>query len=152
MQVTILTDGLFQIGWATENCTPNPDGDVGKGVGDDLHSYAFDGQRCLKWHNGSGKYGKHWKAEDVVGCYLDLDKREISFSLNGDDLGVAFNNVDVETGLIPAASMQFGQMCRFNFGSRPMRYESNPQWQLLHSQAVRIRRISASHFHLFELC
>ena len=36
---------------------------MGKGVVDDQHSYAFDGQRCLKWHNQSAKYGKHWKAE-----------------------------------------------------------------------------------------
>jgi hypothetical protein len=39
-------------------------------------------------------YGRHWKNGDVVGCYIDLEKGTISFSLNGDDLGIAFENIN----------------------------------------------------------
>ena len=32
---------------------------------------------------------------DIIGCYLDLNKREVSFSRNGHDLGVAFTGIPV---------------------------------------------------------
>lgn len=60
-----------------------------------------------KWHQGAESYGKEWKVEwfdfrvvppkiyerfqigDVVGCFLDLNDRTISFSLNGELLLVS---------------------------------------------------------------
>ncbi len=32
-EATLLTEGVMQIGWASDACAPNPDPDVGKGVG-----------------------------------------------------------------------------------------------------------------------
>ena len=48
-----------------------------------------------KWHNGSASYGQEkWKAGDVIGCAIDMDKGQIRFSSNGKDLGVAFENIN----------------------------------------------------------
>ncbi|CAN0602819.1 unnamed protein product, partial [Ectocarpus sp. 12 AP-2014] len=52
--------------------------------------------------------------------------KEISFSLNGKDLGPAFTLNDEEVkGLYPAASLHFGQAVVFNFGRAPFEY--NPR-------------------------
>ncbi len=43
-------------------------------IGDDTHSFAFDGCRCLKWSSKEVKYGRRWKVDDVIGCLYDADK------------------------------------------------------------------------------
>lgn len=62
----------------------------GYGIGDDQYSIAFDGCRRLIWHNA--KSISHdlpaWSAGSVLGCLLDLDAKEVIFSLNGTDGGV----------------------------------------------------------------
>jgi hypothetical protein len=70
----------------------------------------------------SQHYGRtRWKAGDVVGCFLDLTTKSMSFALNGDNLGVAFTNVAVGSGLYPAISISVHQQCRFNFGHTPFK-------------------------------
>lgn len=47
---------------------------------------AYDGCRRLIWYDAkSEKYheGPCWKAGDILGCLLDLNKLEIIFSING---------------------------------------------------------------------
>lgn len=58
----------------------------GYGIGDDEYSLAYDGCRRLIWYNAkSEKYHDRpcWKAGDILGCLLDLNKLEIIFSING---------------------------------------------------------------------
>ncbi len=40
--------------------------------GDDEASYAYDGKRMLKWHDGNAPYGKpnQWKAGEVCGTRM----------------------------------------------------------------------------------
>ena len=47
-EVTLLSDGLMQVGWANSlfRCDPI----CGQGVGDHIHSWAFDGLRSKKWN------------------------------------------------------------------------------------------------------
>eukprot|EP00029_Vermamoeba_vermiformis_P012376 TRINITY_DN718_c0_g1_i3.p1 TRINITY_DN718_c0_g1~~TRINITY_DN718_c0_g1_i3.p1 ORF type:complete len:1114 (+),score=264.17 TRINITY_DN718_c0_g1_i3:486-3344(+) len=120
-EVKLYTDGIMQIGWATHQTLKtgiNPD--EGTGVGDDDFSYAADLNRNKAWHGGGKVYGSaKWKAGDVLGCYLDLDKGQILFSLNGVQQGVAFENVVASDGLFPALTMTNNQQVRFNFGSEP---------------------------------
>jgi hypothetical protein len=47
-EIELLSEGLLQVGWATERC--NFDVSRGRGVGDDNYSYAYDGMRAKKWH------------------------------------------------------------------------------------------------------
>ncbi|KAJ3426036.1 spry domain containing socs box protein [Anaeramoeba flamelloides] len=56
--------------------------------------YCFNG---TKWNAGkSQKYGTKVKQNDIVGMILDMDKRTLSYDINGEDLGVAFENLPDE--------------------------------------------------------
>ena len=78
---------------------------------------AYDGDRAPsqgKWGNGKDgrpwSYGKPWKVGDVVGfaCDLDLESssKNITFYLNGESMGIAFSNIDFDSGLSPAMTAQ----------------------------------------------
>ena len=118
-------------------------------LGIDERSYGFDGFLIKKWHQGaerkfivdinlskfkflpfasscrifcSSEYGREWKIGDIVGCFLDLNDRTISFSLNGELLldpsgsEMAFDNVVPADGFVPAITIGQGQRVRMNFG------------------------------------
>ncbi|VDO40897.1 unnamed protein product [Haemonchus placei] len=114
----ILTAGFMKIGWMDVGASPDTQ------LGHDDHGYAFDGYLGRKWHQGGESYGKEWKIGDVVGCFLDLNDRTISFSLNGELLldpsgsEMAFDNVICGDGLVPAMSLGSGQRGRLNFGQQ----------------------------------
>lgn len=76
-EVTLLTGGLMQLGWAGPlfECSPVR----GQGVGDHAHSWAFDGFRQKRWCVSSDPYGKRWQAGDVVGVFLDVGLQEMRF-------------------------------------------------------------------------
>lgn len=98
-------------------------------IGDDRFSFAYDGHRVLKWHDGSENfywetsitfwtdifwskdqvYGKAWKTGDIVGCAIDINANKIKFFLNGEDLGDAFVNINEFTTppFYPAITMQY---------------------------------------------
>ncbi|KAK6052187.1 SPRY domain protein, partial [Cooperia oncophora] len=105
----ILTAGFMKIGWMDVGASPDIQ------LGHDDRGYAFDGYLGRKWHQGAESYGKEWKIGDVVGCFLDLNDRTISFSLNGELLldpsgsEMAFDNVLCGDGLVPAMSLGSGQ-------------------------------------------
>ncbi|VDM52160.1 unnamed protein product [Angiostrongylus costaricensis] len=121
----ILTAGLMRIGWMDVGASPAVQ------LGHDDRGYAFDGGGTSnfsylgrKWHQGAEVYGREWKIGDVVGCFLDLNDRTISFSLNGELLldpsgsEMAFDNVSCGDGLVPAMSLGSGQKGRLNFGQQ----------------------------------
>lgn len=60
---------------------------------------------------------------DVVGCLLNLSKGEISFTLNGVDLGPAFtlNAQQKSQTFYPAVVLKNAEMS-FNFGAQPFKY------------------------------
>lgn len=112
----IITDGYMQLGWADEMFKAIAS--EGKGCGDDAHSWAFDGMRCLKWHkNNKVQYGQRWKTGDVVGFAVDLSKGEISFYLNGRDLGPAFTGIVIDGAIYPCLSLLRGQRIQINLGT-----------------------------------
>ncbi|KAJ3292547.1 hypothetical protein HDU79_001346 [Rhizoclosmatium sp. JEL0117] len=116
-EVKLMTDGIIQIGWATEDCVFDPEG--GEGVGDNAQSYAYDGNRVRKWHStftSNNTYGEEWAAGDVITVLIDLDEQTISYLRNGNDLGVAFTDVDTALNWYPAVSLAGSQGCIFNFG------------------------------------
>lgn len=47
-EVVLVTNGLMQVGWVTDEFEIDPEG--GTGVGDDEYSYGYDGCRVKKWH------------------------------------------------------------------------------------------------------
>ncbi|CAF1283378.1 unnamed protein product [Adineta steineri] len=88
--------GLVQIGWATAGF--KPDASDGVGVGDDEHSWSYDGSRSVLFHNGPYNFPSSevllWKENDVCGCGIEIDKEitRIKYWLNGKFLGTAFTH------------------------------------------------------------
>lgn len=125
-EVSLLTAGLMQIGWATPEFTGSCND--GEGVGDDGHSFAYDGFRQLKWSNGEPqRWGRKWKQGDVVCCAVDMDSGVIQYTLNGEwNTGVttvAFADLNLtESGLMPALSFRKGEKCCINFGATEFAY------------------------------
>ena len=120
-EVTILTNGLFQIGF----CQLNTPFTRHAGVGDDKTSYAFDGYRKIAWNGEKKMYGRYWECGDVIGVCIDMDKRTIEFYLNGESLGIAFSNISKgdNVAYFPALSIYTKESCIFNFGQLPFKYE-----------------------------
>ncbi|KAJ3275868.1 hypothetical protein HDV01_006734 [Terramyces sp. JEL0728] len=109
--------GIIQLGWVCAQYEPKEYG--GWGVGDDMLSYAFDGSRIRKWHGRDvdcDEYGIEWSFKDVVTCLIDLDSAKISYMLNGNGLGIAFEDINVNETWYPAASLTGEQWGEFQFG------------------------------------
>ncbi|KAI7867038.1 hypothetical protein BDF14DRAFT_1807873 [Spinellus fusiger] len=117
-EVVLKTDGLIQIGWVSSEFQFDPQG--GTGVGDDDHSYGYDGYREKKWHGKHiktlGEYGQLWATGDVITCVIDLLLGELRYYRNGNDMGITFTGVDCEKGWYPAASLSTNQEIQFRFG------------------------------------
>ncbi|XP_073388310.1 E3 ubiquitin-protein ligase RKP [Physcomitrium patens] len=120
-EATLGTAGIQQLGWTTLSCRFTNE----EGVGDAADSYAYDGNRVCKWSEGHAPYGQPWVAGDVIGCCLDLYKKQIIFYRNGVCLGVAYDSIrelEPKEGYYPAISLSYGERCELNFGGRPFRY------------------------------
>ncbi|KAL8184270.1 UNVERIFIED_CONTAM: hypothetical protein K2H54_011290 [Gekko kuhli] len=75
---------LLRIGWSVDQSRTQ--------LGEDEFSYGYDG-RGLKAENGQfEEYGQPFGENDVISCFANFESEEVelSFSKNGEDLGVAF--------------------------------------------------------------
>jgi hypothetical protein len=124
VEVELLTSELFQLGWLTAKCKLRPHDNYGYGVGDDFDSWAVDFYRGLVWHKKPSPYGeaKSWKEGDIVQMYLDLDKGEISWGLNGTHFGIAFKDLPLGEIFFAGGSLSTEQACRWNFGNQPFKF------------------------------
>eukprot|EP01083_Nonionella_stella_P254505 874454_1 len=114
------THGLKQIGFITKEFKPAPR----HGVGDDAHSWAYDGSRHCLWHKKQIPWETpRWHKGDVVGVALDCYRKEINIFLNGQDLGVAFKNVKCKEGIYPAMSILNNEKATFVFDINHFQYE-----------------------------
>ena len=129
-EVTLNSQGLMQIGWITSSYEPNSA--LGRGVGDDAHSWGIDLYRKCRWHNGvASTVGcpRRWNVGDVIGCAIDIDAREMQFSVNGrwlvDTHGndVLFKGFPIAEGFIPAVSLRANNNCVFNFGATALKHK-----------------------------
>lgn len=94
-EAELITDGCLQIGWADSSFSGHCQAERGDGCGDGPSSWAFDGWRRYRWHSVATEWGCRWKKGDIVGCLLDMDNKEIRFTLNGRGeeigMGLAFS-------------------------------------------------------------
>ena len=69
-------------------------------LGEEPLSFGFDGTSKKCTNNEFSDYGQTFSKDDIVGCYLDMsaDNIEISFSVNGNNLGPAFTVSKEELG------------------------------------------------------
>ncbi|KAG9509304.1 RING finger and SPRY domain-containing protein 1 [Fragariocoptes setiger] len=124
-EVKLITAGVMQLGFATK--ASRFLNHEGFGIGDDDQSLAFDGCRQLLWHNAQSIPVKlpRWKPGDIVGCLIDLTKREVTFSLNGATVPPCielFKDKADNIEYYAAASFMSFQQCEFNFGSKAFEY------------------------------
>ncbi len=126
-EAQMMTNGLGQIGW----CQLNTKFTSTHGVGDDQGSYSYDGYRKVTFHDGKNTYGELWDSGDIIGCGIDLDKKQMEFFLNGKSLGIAFNNIPVGENIayFPGISVSDGERCSFNFGSDSPFHYSYPGYE-----------------------
>lgn len=124
----------LRIGWAnTAGYIPYPGGGEkwgGNGVGDDLHSYGFDG--AYLWTGGRstcvvpGSSEPFIRKGDVIGVSLDLSVPIMSFYFNGIKIRGAFKNFNLEGMFFPVISMSSKVSCRFLFGGDQGRMKFPP--------------------------
>ncbi|XP_065673661.1 E3 ubiquitin-protein ligase RNF123 isoform X2 [Hydra vulgaris] len=141
-EVLLGSKGIMQLGWATIRCRFTNQ----EGVGDTSDSYAYDGHRVRKWNMSTGKYGEEWMAGDVIGCLIDMDEGNISYSRNGCLMGNAFEDIKRGEGYayFPAVSLSYGEVIQMNFGATPFRYhiegfaplQDKPHHDLLKAQEL----------------
>jgi hypothetical protein len=120
-EVQLETAGISQIGWA-DLTHFRPNTETGDGVGDDAGSFAFDGSRTKKFHNGlEDSYGQACKPGDVIGCLYIPASGEISFLKNGTSMGVAFVT-ERDRPLVPALSCNQGEILELYMQLDQMKY------------------------------
>uniref|UniRef100_T1D964 RING finger and SPRY domain-containing protein 1-like protein n=2 Tax=Colubroidea TaxID=34989 RepID=T1D964_CROHD len=135
-EVTVITSGVMQIGWATKDSKfLNHEG---YGIGDDEYSCAYDGCRQLIWYNARSKPHSHpcWKEGDTIGFLLDLQEKKMVFYLNGHQLPAekqVFSSAI--SGFFAAASFMSYQQCEFNFGAKPFKYPPSAKFNTFNNYA-----------------
>ncbi|XP_012869761.1 PREDICTED: ryanodine receptor 3 [Dipodomys ordii] len=115
----------LRVGWASSpGYAPYPGGGEGwggNGVGDDLHSYGFDGLHLWSGRipRAVASINQHLlRSDDVVSCCLDLGVPSISFRINGQPVQGMFENFNTDGLFFPVMSFSAGVKVRFLMGGR----------------------------------
>ncbi|KAF9191126.1 RING finger and SPRY domain-containing protein 1 [Haplosporangium sp. Z 767] len=142
-EVTLITAGIMQLGWATTHCQFSPE--EGTGIGDDIFGFAYDGCRRLIWADGESEpYGdlEAWRPGDVLGFYLDVDNAIMECFLNGKSLGsispILKDHFSIQaiSGYYPAFSFTSFQQATVNFGATPFKYPPALPWRNLNDSGT----------------
>jgi len=81
-EATVTDEGLCRVGWATREAALE--------LGTDSGGFGFGGTGMASHNKKFEKYGQPFGLNDTIGCLLDRDEGSISFTKNGQPLGVAF--------------------------------------------------------------
>ncbi|VUZ40001.1 unnamed protein product [Hymenolepis diminuta] len=114
-EARITDDGLCRLGWSTALASHD--------IGTDNDSYGFGGTGKKSHRRQFDDYGESFTLNDVIGCYLDLDNRTISWSKNGKRFPKAFDipQNQVSAGLFPSVSLKNAELL-LNFGESAFDY------------------------------
>lgn len=118
-EATVRDEGLVRVGWSQLAAKLE--------LGTDPFGYGYGGTAKKSNNRQFDSYGELYGKGDVIGCYLDLDVGEISFSKNGEHQGKAFSlpsrmKNGKGGGWFPAITMKNAEVM-LNFGDDP---ENNP--------------------------
>ncbi|XP_016974727.1 ATP-dependent RNA helicase Ddx1 [Drosophila rhopaloa] len=114
-EATVTDEGLCRVGWSTQQANLD--------LGTCRMGFGFGGTGKKSNNRQFDDYGEAFGKADVIGCLLDLQRLEVSFSKNGQNLGVAFRlpeNLAKET-FYPAVVLKNAEM-QFNLGKTDFKY------------------------------
>jgi len=114
------TDNELKIGVTTKS-----DFNMNTSFSDFEFGFAFYGLGQLRHgSNASGsQYGRRFKKDGVLGCMVNMNKGTLSFALNGEFLGIAFQSNKLSHGTIfPAVSLLHCAGCRIETGMPAPQY------------------------------
>ena len=129
-EITVITPGNAYVGWGDALYTGDSTRALGIGD-DDGHSYGYSGWLCSKkYDNKKQPFGFAWSSGDVIGCLIDMNVGEITYSLNGSSekpLGVAYTNIFDHKercvgGMTPIISFDAAFTFRVNLGTLTFRH------------------------------
>ncbi|XP_017072385.1 ATP-dependent RNA helicase Ddx1 [Drosophila eugracilis] len=114
-EAMVTDEGLCRVGWSTHQANLD--------LGTCRMGFGFGGTGKKSNNRQFEDYGEAFGKADVIGCLLDMQRLEVSFSKNGQNLGVAFrlpDNLAKET-FYPAVVLKNAEM-QFNFGKTDFKY------------------------------
>eukprot|EP01038_Epipyxis_sp_PR26KG_P006441 gene6441-8862_t len=92
----------------------------------DSESYGYHGDDGAIYH-GKGRrlssFGPTFGFDDTIGCGLNHHEKNVFFTLNGNCLGVAFTEVNVEGELYPTVGIDAAVSIHFNFGLSTFKFD-----------------------------
>ncbi|PAA52686.1 hypothetical protein BOX15_Mlig018785g1 [Macrostomum lignano] len=115
-----------RVGWSTSSASLR--------LGDDAHGFGY-GANGEKYNRGVAEaYGDRLASGDVVGVFVDLDGGSVLYSVNGKELGLAYELPhDMRREVFyPAACLAPGAAAHWNFGddpARPLLYRPAGVWR-----------------------
>lgn len=99
-------------------------------------AWTYDGSRQQKFRNCNNgqRYGEYWNEGDIITCGLDLDNRTVQFWRNGQDMGVAFTDVQLGSGgrICPLVGIARRVKLQCNFGKDTFAFPMQG-YNMLHS-------------------
>ncbi|XP_030076053.1 heterogeneous nuclear ribonucleoprotein U-like protein 2 [Microcaecilia unicolor] len=121
---------LFRVGWSVDLSSTQ--------LGEDKFSYGFDGRGLKMTDSHFEEYGQAFGLNDVIGCFANLESEEVilSFSKNGEDLGVAFQ---VSKAALADRALLPHVLCKncvveLNFGQKEAPFFPSPEdFTFIHS-------------------
>ncbi|KAL7988066.1 hypothetical protein Chor_006985 [Crotalus horridus] len=114
-EVSCRDQGLCRVGWSSLQASLD--------LGTDKFGFGYGGTGKKSHNKQFDSYGEEFTMHDTIGCYIDADKGQISFSKNGKDLGLAFEipqNLKNQA-LFPACVLKNAEL-KFNFGEEDFKF------------------------------
>uniref|UniRef100_A0A673JUH2 ATP-dependent RNA helicase DDX1 n=1 Tax=Sinocyclocheilus rhinocerous TaxID=307959 RepID=A0A673JUH2_9TELE len=113
-EVTCHDQGLCRVGWSTAQASLD--------LGTDKYGFGFGGTGKKSHNKQFDSYGEEFTMHDTIGCYVDPDKSQMSFSKNGNDLGLAFEiPSQLKNQAFFASCVLKNAELKFNFGDEPFK-------------------------------
>ncbi|XP_012219310.1 heterogeneous nuclear ribonucleoprotein U isoform X2 [Linepithema humile] len=119
---------ILRVGWSVPHTSMQ--------LGEETLSYTYTSTGQKGTDKKFTDYGSQFGKDDVVGCYLDMTPEntvELSYTVNGKDLGSAFSIPKEELGDRPLFPHILSKNCTFvcNFGQEKAWYERIPEYTLV---------------------
>jgi len=114
-EATVKDEGLCRVGWSTTAAKLD--------LGTDKMGYGYGGTGKKSNNKQFEDYNEAYGLNDTIGCFIDFDEHEISFTKNGQYLGLAFTLPENMKGFafFPAVVLKNAEMS-LNFGETPFKF------------------------------